>query len=119
MIPRTGLTKEIMHNLDLHDTMTPIGIIKVINGTALDLLIDSRDTNHEAQVDTESARKIIMTAHAHKVVFASEIDAHDGMTNIHLLPRPYAICLVSDVAAHNIHLQIESVLDHLNKSRQA
>ena len=41
--------------------MTPIDIIKVINGTYLDRLIDSRDTNREAQAHTETTHTIIMT----------------------------------------------------------
>ena len=49
MIPHTGVTQEIIENIYPHATMTPMDIIKVINGTALDPLIDSRDTNREAQ----------------------------------------------------------------------
>ena len=107
-----------MENVDLHDTMTSIDIIKAINGTALDRQIDSRDTSNEAQADIETTRAIIMTAYTHQVVFTSEIDAHDGITNIHVLTHPYATCHVLDVTVHNIHLQIENVLHHLNKSRR-
>ena len=95
-----------MENIDSHDTKIPIAIIKVINGIALDCLIDSRDTNRKAQVDTETTRAIIMTAHVHQIVLASEIDAHDGITNIHELTHPYATCHVLDVAVHDIRLQI-------------
>ena len=107
-----------MENIDPHDTLTPIDIFKAINGSAHEWLADSRDTNREAQADTETARSIIMTAHAQQVVFASEIDTHDGTTNIHVLTRPYATYHVLDVAVHNIHLQVENVLHNLNKSRQ-
>ena len=98
--------------------MTPIDIIKVINGTSFDRLIDSRDTNHEAQSGTKTTRAIIMTAHAHQIVFTSEKNAHDGITNIHVLTHPYATCHVLDLAAHNRNLYIENVLHHLNKSRR-
>ena len=106
-----------MVNIDQHDTMTPKDIVKVINVTAIDRLIDSIDTNSEAKADTEITRAIIMTTHAHQIVSAWEIDAHDGITNIHILTHPYATCNVLDVAVHNIHLCIENVLHHLNKSR--
>ena len=118
MIPHTGVTQEIMKNIDPQEKMTPIDIIKVINRTALDRLIDSRDTNREAQADTETTHAIVMTAHVHQVVSASRIDDHDGITNIHLLTHPYVTCHVLDVAVHNIHLQIENALHHLNKSRR-
>ena len=48
MIPQTRVTQETMQNIDPHDTMTPTDIIKAINGTAIDQLIDSRDMNQEA-----------------------------------------------------------------------
>ena len=60
-----------MESIDNHSTMTPIDKIKVINGTTLGRLVDSRDTNREAKADTETARWIIMNAHAHQVIFAS------------------------------------------------
>ena len=112
MIPHTGVTLGIMENIDPHDTMIPIDIIKFINGSALDRLIDSRDTNREAQANTKTTRAIIMTAHVQQVVFASEIDTHDGITNMQVLTCLYATCHVLDVAVHNIHLQIENVLHH-------
>ena len=59
-----------------------------------------------------------MTAYAHKVVSTSKIEAHDRITNMHVLTNPYATCHVLDVADHKIHLQIEHVLHHLNKSRE-
>ena len=49
MITHTGVTQEIMENIDPHDTMTPIDMLKAINVTALDQLIDSRYTNHESK----------------------------------------------------------------------
>ena len=104
MILHTGTNREIMNNIDLYDTMTHIDILKAINGTTLDRLIDSRDTNREAQADTETTRAIIMTVHAHQVGFASEIDAHDGISNVHVLIHHNSVCHVLDVAAHNIHL---------------
>ena len=115
MNPHTGVNQEIKENIDLHDTMTPIDILKVINVTTLDKLLDSRDTNHEAQADTETSHAIVMIAHVHQVISASKTDAHDGITNIHVLNRPYETCLVLDVAAHSIHLPTENVLHHLNK----
>ena len=83
--------------------------ITATNETAVNRLIDSRDTNREAQADSETTRTIFITAYAHQVVFASEIDAHDWATNIHEQTHPYAIFHVFDVATHKIHLQIESV----------
>ena len=106
MIPHIGATQETMENIDPNDTMIPTDTIKAINRTALDQLIDFRDTNREAQANTETTRAIIMTSHAHQVVFASEIDAHDGITSIHVLTRPYAACHVLDVTVQHIYLQI-------------
>ena len=74
--------------------------------------------DREAQADTETAHAIIMTAHAHQVVSASETDTLDGITIIHVTTHRYAKCHVLDVASHKIHLQIEHVLHHLNKSRR-
>ena len=59
-----------------------------------------------------------MTAHVHQVVSTSKIDAYDGITNIYVLICPYVACHVLDVAVHDIHLQIENELHHLNKSRR-
>ena len=75
MIPHIGVTQKTMEYFDLSDTMIPTDTIKAINEIALDQLADSRDTNREAQVDSEKTRAIIMTAQAHQVAFASEIDA--------------------------------------------
>ena len=50
MILHTGMTQQIMENIDPHDTMTPIDIFRV---TDFDRLIDSRDTNRETQADTD------------------------------------------------------------------
>ena len=58
------MNQDIMENIDPHDTITPIDIVKVINVTALYQLVDSRDTNREAQADPETTRAIITTAHA-------------------------------------------------------
>ena len=77
-----------MENIDPHGAMTPIDVIKLINGIFLDQLVDSRGTNREAQADTETTCAIIMTAHAHLIVFALEINAHNGITNIHVLNLP-------------------------------
>ena len=44
-----------------------------------------------------------MTARAYEVVYALEIDANDGATNIHVLTHRYATFHVLYVAAHNIH----------------
>ena len=65
MIPHTGMTREIIENIYPHDTMTPIEIVMVINGTAIDRLIDSRDTKRENHADAVTTCAIIMTAHAH------------------------------------------------------
>ena len=92
MIPHTEVTQEVMENMDHYDTMTHIHIIEVINGTPLDPLIGSTDTTRETQADTETNRVIIMIAHAHQIVSASEIDAHDGITNIHVLSHPCPTC---------------------------
>ena len=119
MIPHTGLTQEIVESIDPHDTMTLYRYIKVIDVTELNRLIDSRCTSREALADTETTRAFILTAHAHQVVFASETDNQDVITNIHVQSHLYARCHVLDVVVHNIHLMIENVLHHLNKSKQA
>ena len=118
MIPHTGVTQEIIENIDTPDTITPIDIINVINRIALDRLIDSRDTYREPYADSEKTRAVAITTRAHQVVIALEMSAHVGETNIHVLTRPYATCHVLDVTVHNIRLQIANVLHHLNKSRR-
>ena len=75
MTPHIRVAKETMENIDLSDMIIPTDTIKAIKKTALDQLLGSRDTNREAQADSETTRATVMTAHAHQVVFASEIDA--------------------------------------------
>ena len=48
MIPQKGLTKETMENPDPNDTMIATDVVGDINDIALDRLIDSEYTNHEA-----------------------------------------------------------------------
>ena len=84
--------------------------IKAINETSLDVLINSRDTNHEALANSETNRTIVLTSHAHQVVFALEIDAHAGATNIYELNHHYATCHVLDIVVRNTRLQIKNVL---------
>ena len=98
--------------------MIPNETINVINKTYLAQLIDSRDTNHEGQDDSETPRTIIEIAHAHQLGFASEIDERDGARNIHELTHPYTTCHVLDVAAYKVNLQVENVLHYVNKSRR-
>ena len=88
MNPHTGVTQEIMENFDPYDTMTRIYILKVINVTALDRLINSKDMSREAQADTEITHAIVMTAPVHQVVSTSKKGAHDRITNNHVLIRP-------------------------------
>ena len=83
-----------MENIDPNDTMIHTDIIKAINETAQDRLIALRDRNHEARADSERADTIVLTAHAHQVVFVSEIDVNVGVTNIHVLSHPYGTCHV-------------------------
>ena len=118
MIPHIGVTQETIENIDPNDTMSPIDIIKAINETALDQLVESRNTSHEAWADSETTCAIVITSHTHHVFLALEIEVHVRATNIHVLTHPYAKCRVLDVAVHNIHLQIANVPHHLNKSRR-
>ena len=115
MIPHTGVTREIMENIDPHDTMACRDILKAINVTTRARLFNSRETNREAKADIETTRTNSMTLTLTKSFSLRRQTSHDGITNIHILIHPYAICHVSDVAAHNIHLQIENLLRHLNK----
>ena len=88
---------------------------------AHDNLIASTDTIDEtkAQVDSEAINAYFLIAHVYQIAFDSEIDNHAGLTNILALINLYAVCHVSDVAAHNIHLQIATVHHCCNKPRQA
>ena len=105
-----------MESIDLNDTIIPTDFIRVIKETALDRLVDYRNTSQESRADSETARAVDSTAHAHQAALALEIDAHVGVTNIHVLNHTYAICHVFDGAAQYIHLQIANVLHHLNRS---
>ena len=107
-----------MENIDPSDMMISADTIKAIHQTALDQLVDSRDTNRKALSDSETAREINMITHAQQVVFTSGLDAEDGVTNIHVLTHPYVTCHVLHVATHNIHLQIANILHYLNLSRR-
>ena len=98
--------------------MIPRDIIKAINETFLDWLVNSNDTNHEARIDYMATLEIVMTAHAQIAVLALEIDVHVETTNIRVLTHPYTECHVLDEATHSIQLQIANVLHHLNRSRR-
>ena len=76
MILHIGVTQETMESIGPNDTMNPIDIIK------------NRFRN---------TYTIVLTAHAHQVVFALEIYAHAGIMNIHALIHRYEICHVLDV----------------------
>ena len=110
------MTKETMESIDPNDTMIHMDTIKAISGTAQDHLIDSRDAIHKAQIDSKIIHPNVTTAHAEHPVLASEIDVQDFITNIYVLTYSYATFHALDVGAHNITLQIENVLHHLNKS---
>ena len=98
--------------------MTPTDIIKVISETAHNSLFASRDTIHEAQVDSEIIHGIVLTAHAHEVYFVLEIDTHFGTMNISALIHTCVTCQFLAVAAHKIHLQISNILHRSSKSRR-
>ena len=70
MIPQIGVNQETIENVDTNDTPIPTDRIKAINETPHGRLIASRETNHQAQTDSETTRAIFLTAHAHQVVFA-------------------------------------------------
>ena len=63
------MIQETMGSIDLNDTMIPKDIIKAINETVHDQLIASRDTSREAQTVSEITHTIVLTAHAHGVIF--------------------------------------------------
>ena len=109
MILLTGLIPETMDISHPNNTVIPIDIIKAISNTTHDQLVTSRDTIHEAKVDFEIVHVIFLPTHAHQVVFALEIDVQVGITIIIAQVHPNATCYVSDVVAHNKHLQIENV----------
>ena len=118
MILHIGVTQETMEITDPNNTMIPTDIVTFISKMIQDRLIASRDTNHEAQIDSEKTHAIVLTAYTDQVVFALEIDVPVRVMKIHALNHPYATCYVSDVVALNMHLQIENVLYHWNKSRR-
>ena len=107
-----------MGNIDHTNMIIPTESINAINETALDQLTDSRDMNREVQVDSETSRAIIMAAHAHQVIFVSDIDITAGVRNIHVLKNLYTTYHVLHVSAHNIDLQIANLLHHMNNSRR-
>ena len=118
MISHIRVTQETMEKIDPDDTTIPTNVIWDINKTALDRLTESRDTNHEPKIDSETTPAIVMKAHAQKVALALELDVHVEATNIEVLNNPYATFYVLDVAVHNMQLQIANVLHHLNRSRR-
>ena len=65
IILHIGVTQEIIDNIDLNDMMIPLDIINAINETVHGRLIASKYTNHEARIDSEIIRAIVLTAHAH------------------------------------------------------
>ena len=82
MIPHIRMDQETMYNINPSDRKIPMDTIKVISETAHDQLVDSRDTTHEAQIDSEIVHAIVTTDQAQLVVLASEIDVHDGIISI-------------------------------------
>ena len=89
-----------MGTTDPNDTMTLTGIIKTINEIDNDRLIVSRDTNNEAQADSEVINAIYLTTHAHQVILALEVDLHIGIMNMPALYLLFATCDVSNMEAH-------------------
>ena len=59
MTPHTGVTQETMENIDTKDMTISTDRIKAIKDTVLDLLINSRDTNHEIRIDSETTHAIV------------------------------------------------------------
>ena len=118
MIRHVGVIQGTLENINPNDTMIPTDKIKAIDETALDQLVDYRDTNREVPADSETTHAIGITSHADQIALTLEIDVHVGATKTHVLTHPYATRHVVDVAVHNIRLQIANVLHHLNKSRR-
>ena len=120
MIFSIKVIQETMGITDPSDTMIPLDIIKVSSEIDCDQLVDLEDIINvtEVQVDSEKIHAIILTAHAHQVVYTLDLDVYVGIMNILGLIHPYAGRLVSDIAAHNIHLQIANVLHRWIRSRR-
>ena len=90
--------------------MIPTAIIKDTSETALDRQVDSIDTIHEAQIDSEITHEISMIAYAHQAVFALKLDGHFGVMNKYAPVHSYISCHLFDYATHSIYLQIENIL---------
>ena len=73
MIPHVGVTQETMENTDPNNKTIHTDITNAINEITNGQPIASRDTNHEARIDSKTPRTIVLTAHAHQVVLALEI----------------------------------------------
>ena len=85
MVPHIGTTQETIDNIDLSNMIIPTDKVRVTSATALDRLVDTRDTNHEIIADSKIVHATAFTDNAHQVFFASEIDIHDQEMNIQRL----------------------------------
>ena len=111
-----GVTQKTRESIDPDNKVFRTDMNKVISEIAQYRLIASNDTSHETQIDSETTRAIVSTAHADQLVLTFEIDVHVRVMNIHALTHPYAKYHKSDLAVHNIHLLIANVFHHWNKS---
>ena len=68
----TGVTQEIMEITNHKDRMIPTNIIKAIRETTHDQPVAFKYTIHETdvQVDCKTIHAIVLTSHAHQLVFA-------------------------------------------------
>ena len=101
-----------MNTTDPNNILILKDIIKVIDETAHNLLVVSRDTSQKVSVESLNNSRNSLIDHALLIVFALKIYIHVAVMNIHVLIYPYKTCHVFDVVVDRVCLQTVKIPHH-------
>ena len=91
---------ETMEYIDPNNTKILKSIIKSSNETAHDAVFGSRDSNHKPRISVETTRTMVLTAHAHKLIFRAYDSRIRWSSEYHLIIHPFSTYHLLDVVAH-------------------
>ena len=112
MILHMRVTQETKPISDHKDTMIFTGIIQFFSDTTHGQFVASTDTNQKPLISSDNIHKIFFSANSQQAFFSLQIDARVGTMNIDAPTHPCTALYVLHVAAHDIRLEIVSVLHH-------
>ena len=90
MIHHIGVTPEIMASIDHNDTMTPTYLVWATSKTYSGQLIASRETNHDAQANSETTRDSFWPLMLTMPDLGLKIDVRGAVKDIIVLTHSYA-----------------------------